>query len=138
MKRIKKVMALMLALSVLSALFISCADTQEVPPDTSEPAVSDTGTVTEETETQPEDPGPEETFTIFGDGKFNCVVVYPAEESDLISESAKAVSMALGAAAGVQYPIAMPDKMFKEEKYADRCIILVGKTNVLFSFTAEL
>ena len=133
MKRLINVIAFMLAFSLLFAL-ISCADTRKDPDEITEPAVTDTGKVSgtdgDVTAGPADDKTPEETFTIFEDGKFNCVVVFPAEESDLISDSAKAISIALGAAAGIQYPIAMPDKMFKEEKYADRCIILVGKTDV--------
>ena len=112
----KKITALLLALSVVSALFASCADTREAPEDTAVPAVTETDAATDETEKQPEDPGPEETFTIYENGKFSCVIVYPENDSDLIRKSATAISAELGT--------------FNEEKYADRCIILVGKTGV--------
>ncbi len=130
MNKMKKITALLLALSVASALFASCADTREVPEDTSEPAVTETDAAAEETEKQPEDPGPEETFTIYENGKFSCVIVYPENDSDLIRKSATAISAELGKITGGLGPLAFPDGTFNEEKYADRCIILVGKTGV--------
>ena len=126
----KKITALLLALSVVSALFASCADTREAPEDTAVPAVTETDAATDETEKQPEDPGPEETFTIYENGKFSCVIVYPENDSDLIRKSATAISAELGKITGGLGPLAFPDGTFNEEKYADRCIILVGKTGV--------
>ena len=130
MKNIWRITALILALSLIAALSVSCADSADDPGDTTEPEVTETDAMTEDTAEQPKDPGPEETFTILENGKFNCVIVYPEDESDLIRNSASAISVELGKLAGGLGPLAFSDGHFNEEKYADRCLILVGMTNV--------
>ena len=128
MKNLLKVTSIVLALSVLGALFVSCADTGNIPEDTTGHDVTETESGTEETTERPVDPVPEETFTIYEEGKYNCVIIYPENDSDLIRKSAMAISVELGGITGGLGPLAFSDQNFSAEKYADRCLILVGRT----------
>ncbi|MBO4220281.1 MAG: hypothetical protein J5933_05095 [Clostridia bacterium] len=137
MKMRIRIAALAMCVLLIVPLMLSCGATETEgddtsgPDETAAPYDSETGSVeSRDTEgTVPDEP-PADPVVLFKDGTFNCIIVYPQYESELIEKSAKSISALLGEVTGAQYPLALTDKLFKEEKYPGRCIILVGKTNV--------
>ncbi|MBP5236530.1 MAG: hypothetical protein J6128_03245 [Clostridia bacterium] len=132
-----RITALVMSFLMIVSLLLSCGangtpdDLTSVPDETEAPADTETGDDTsgDTDEAVPDEP-PVDPVVMFKDGNFNCIIVYPQYESEYIEKSAKNISALLGEVTGAQYPLALTDKLFKEEKYPGRCIILVGKTSV--------